>query len=96
MYKRKSKAERRRWWWSLTDDERYAYQQKKMAQKPKRTNFESSCTVFPVIDSSNRKEWQERILKLNDWLDPGIFEPQELDPAEQFHMNSIAQEIRSV
>lgn len=88
MYK--SKAERREWFYGLTDQEREQWLAKKKAEKAKRNAGKpSNCTVFPVIDSSNRKKWQERVLKLNDWLDPDIFEPVGLDVDDQRHLDSI-------
>jgi hypothetical protein len=96
VYKRRSKAERRQWWYSLTDEERYAYQQKKMAEKPKRAKRESTCPEYPVVDDSNRAEWQARILRLNPWIDPKVFEAEELaSPEDQSHMDSISQELRA-
>ncbi len=75
MYTRKSKAERRRWWLSRTEEERQTYIQHKQAEKAeKRQGKPSACPIFPVIDSSNRKEWQDKILKLNLWLNPGVIE----------------------
>ena len=92
MYKRKSKAERRKWWHSLTDEERYAYQQKKMGEKPKKSIRPSTCPIFPVIDATNRHIWQAKVLKQNPWLDPDVFEPEPFEGQE--HMRSIAQEAR--
>ncbi|KKK63835.1 hypothetical protein LCGC14_2990270 [marine sediment metagenome] len=89
---RATKAQRRAWWHSLTDEERYAYQQKKMAQKPKRTNFESNCTVFPVIDSSNRQEWRDKILRMNPWLNESVFEHESIDAQD---LQSITQELKA-
>lgn len=91
-----SKAERQEWWSTRTEEQKQAFIAKKQAQKAKRRSKDgllSTCKVFPVIDSSNRKEWQRKVLRMNPWLDPDIFEPVELE--DQGHMQSIAREIRS-
>lgn len=74
MTKRLTKQQRRDWFYALTDQEREAWIAKKQAQKTKdRAGKPSNCPIFPVIDSSNRKEWQDKVLKMNDWLDKGVF-----------------------
>ena len=73
-FKRKTKAERRAWWYSLTDEQRQAYIEKKQAEKGKRPARESNCKVFPAITDENRHIWQEKILRLNQWLPADIFE----------------------
>ena len=63
-----SKAEKRRWWFSRTLEEQQAHIAKKQAEKAKRPARESNCPVYPVIDDSNRAEWEALILKKNPWL----------------------------
>ncbi len=96
LYQRKTKQQRQEWFYSLTEQDREEWIRKKQAEKSlKRAGKPSNCTVFPLIDSSNRKKWQERVLKLNNWLDPDVFEPAGLNRSDQRHLESITQEVRS-
>ena len=57
-------------WQSVCDPAVLPYLKGKQPEIDRET---SGCPIFPVINSSNRKKWQEKILKLNPWLDPGVF-----------------------
>ena len=73
-FKRKTKAQRQAWWYSLTDEQRQTYIEKKQAEKAKRAPRESNCPVYGPWDDKNRHIWQEKILRLNQWLPADIFE----------------------
>jgi len=77
----KSKKQRRKWWASLSDSERAAYIDKKVGQKHRRLggNYESNCKVFPVVDDSNRQEWQDKIESQNPWLNDYALEDEHFE-----------------
>ena len=72
----KSKKQRQSWFFGLSEEQRESWFKKKRAEKRKRlekTGFESNCKVFPVVDDSNRQEWQDKILSQNLWLNEEVF-----------------------
>ena len=90
--KRSTKADRRAWFYSLSDEERETWILKKNEAKRKRlekTGFASNCTVFPAIDASNRKAWQDKVLRMNPWLDPNVFDRYRGPEAKQARIELI-------
>uniref|UniRef100_A0A6H1ZQE8 Uncharacterized protein n=1 Tax=viral metagenome TaxID=1070528 RepID=A0A6H1ZQE8_9ZZZZ len=68
---RKSKKARQSWWNSLTSEQRSEYisaLQVKKAEKRAKTGFQSTCTVFPVVDETNRANWLDKIHAMNPWM----------------------------
>ena len=44
------------------------------AKQPHIEREVTGCPIFPAIDSSNRKEWQNKVRRMNPWLPEDIFE----------------------
>ena len=82
----------------IQDISNKAFRSKYGASKPKKRRLFKYGWSTTGVDDSNRKKWQDVILRQNPWMSNPLFiePPEDYDPnsLESKHLRSIGEELR--